>query len=43
MATRIKHVQGNVLRIQVPLTVKRVSVDNGSVVEVEEDFFPGTA
>ena len=43
MATRIKHVQGNVLRLQVPLTVKRVSVDNGSVVEVEEDFYPGTA
>lgn len=40
MATRIKHVKGNVLRLQIPLTIKRVSMDEGSVVEVEEDFFP---
>lgn len=40
MATRIKHVKGNVLRVQIPLTIQRVSMDEGTVVSVEEDFYP---
>lgn len=42
MATKIKHVFGNVLRIQVPLTIKIRTIVDGQVVETEQEFYPNT-
>ena len=43
MAILIKHVQGNVLRLNIPLTVKIRTIEGGEVVEHEEDFYPDTS
>ena len=43
MAILIKHVQGNVLCLNIPLTVKIRTIEGGEVVEHEEDFYPDTS
>ena len=40
MATIIKHVKGNVLRLMIPLTLKIKALIDGEVVEREEPFYP---
>lgn len=37
---KIKHVKGNVLRLEIPLTIKRKGLVDGEVVENVEDFYP---
>jgi len=43
MAILIKHVQGNVLCLNIPLTVKIRTIEGGEVVEHEKDFYPDTS
>lgn len=38
--TRIKHVQGNVLRLAIPLTLRTVTLSNGEVTTTDSDFVP---
>ena len=40
---KIKHVYGNVLRLDIPLTVKIVTSDGGHTQETEEPFYPDTS
>jgi hypothetical protein len=40
---KIKHVYGNVLRIDIPLTIKIINSENGETHEVEEPFYPDTS
>lgn len=37
---KIKHVKGNVLRVAIPLTIKRKKLENREVTETVEDFYP---
>lgn len=37
---KIKHVKGNVLRLEIPLTIKRKELVDGRVEEHVEDFYP---
>lgn len=40
---KIKHVYGNVLRIDIPLTIKIINSESGETHEVEEPFYPDTS
>lgn len=42
MATRIRHVFGNVLRVAIPLDALVVSMVNGEVSKDKQDFYPNT-
>lgn len=42
MAIKIKHVQGNVLEVHIPLTIKTKTIDGGVVSEEEKPFYPNT-
>lgn len=42
MATRIKHVYGNVLRVAIPLDVINITQDDGTIVQTQQDFYPNT-
>jgi len=40
---KIKHVYGNVLRLDIPLTIKIVTSEGGHAQETEEPFYPDTS
>lgn len=39
-APEIKHVQGNVLKLAIPLTLREITVENGEVEYTDSDFVP---